>query len=90
MLDDYGQKWNHTPVQFELNRKFSLTHNPTIDIMTTDPDIYDNYKSQVNAYGETSVYKSDCGQFVPKSESASGRGGSRPPAVSIVAAVIVP
>ncbi len=34
--------------------------------MTADPDIYDNYKRQVNAYDETSVYKRDCGQFVPK------------------------
>ena len=50
----------------EINRKFARTHNPTDDTMTAGPDIYDNYKSQVNAYGETSVYKCDCGQFVPK------------------------
>ena len=66
MIDDYGQKWKHTPVQFELNRKFSHTHNPTDDIMTAGPDIYDNYKRQVHAYGETRVYKRDCGQLVPK------------------------
>ena len=34
--------------------------------MTGDPDIYDNYKRQVNAYDDTSVYKFDCGQLVPK------------------------
>jgi hypothetical protein len=34
--------------------------------MTAGPGIYDNYKRQVNAYGETSVYKRDCGQLVPK------------------------
>jgi hypothetical protein len=34
--------------------------------MAAGPGIYDNYKCQVNAYGETSVYKCDCGQLVPK------------------------
>jgi hypothetical protein len=34
--------------------------------MAAGPCIYDNYKCQVNAYGETSVYKHDCGQLVPK------------------------
>jgi hypothetical protein len=34
--------------------------------MTAGPGIYDNYKRQVNVYGETSVYKRDCGQLVPK------------------------
>ena len=34
--------------------------------MVGGPGIYDNYKLQVNAYGETSVYKRDCGQLVPK------------------------
>ena len=57
MLDDYGQKWKHTPAQFELNRKFARAHNPTDDSMAAGPVIYDNYKRQVNAYGETSVYK---------------------------------
>ena len=33
--------------------------------MDAGPGIY-NYKHQVNAYGETSVYKRDCGQLVPK------------------------
>ena len=66
MIDDYGQKWKHTPEQFELNRKFARAHNPTDDIMEGGPGIYDNYNHQVNAYGETSVYKSDCGQLVPK------------------------
>ena len=55
MLDDYGQKWKHTPAQFEINRKFARTHNPPDDIMTVGPDIYDNYKCQVNSYGETIV-----------------------------------
>jgi hypothetical protein len=55
MIDDYGQKWKHTPAQFELNRKFARVHNPTDDSMETDPYIYDNYKRQVNGYGETSV-----------------------------------
>ena len=66
MLDDYGQKWKHTPVQFELNRKFARAHNPTDDNMAAGPDIFDNYRRQVNAYGETSVYKCDCVQLVPK------------------------
>jgi hypothetical protein len=46
----------------------SLTHlyNPTDDSMTVGPGIYDNYKGQVNDYGETIVYKRDCGQLVPK------------------------
>ena len=65
-LDDFGQKWKHTAAQFELNRKFARSHNPDDDNMTAGPGIYDNYKRQVNAYGETSVYKRDCGQLVPK------------------------
>ena len=57
LLDDYGRKWRHTPTQFDLNRKFfAHVHNPD-DSMTVGPDIYDNYKRQVNAYGETIVYK---------------------------------
>jgi hypothetical protein len=52
MLDDYGQKWKHTPAQFELNRKITRAHNPTDDDMTTVPVICDNYKCQVNAYGQ--------------------------------------
>ena len=68
MFDDYGQKWKHTPVQFDLNWKFARAHNPTDDRMTTDPDIYDNYKRQVHVYGETRVYKCDYGQLVPKTE----------------------
>ena len=43
-----------------------MAHNPTDDSMAAGPDIYDNYKCQVNVYGETSVYKRDCGQLVPK------------------------
>jgi hypothetical protein len=66
-LDDFGQKWKHTPSQFELNRKFARTHNPDDESMDAGPGIYDNYKRQVNAYGETSVYKCDGGQLVPKS-----------------------
>jgi hypothetical protein len=65
-LDDFGQKWNHNAVQFEINRRFASAHNPDDESMTAGPGIYDNYKRQVNAYGETSVYKRDCGQLVPK------------------------
>ena len=54
MIDDYDQKWKHTPAQFEINRKFARAHNPTDDSMTVVPDIYDNYKRQVNAYGMSS------------------------------------
>jgi hypothetical protein len=64
-LDDFGQKWKHNAVQFEINRRFARTHNPDDESMAAGPGIYDNYKSQVNAYGETSVYKRDCGQLVP-------------------------
>ena len=71
MLDDYGQKWKHTSEQFELNRKFARAHSPMDDSMETGPDIYDNYKHQVNVYGETSVYKRDCGQLVPKPVATS-------------------
>ena len=39
--------------------------------MTAGPGISDNYKSQVNVYGETSVYKRDCGQLVPKAAVAT-------------------
>ena len=55
-LDDFGQKWNHNTAKFELNRKFAPEHNPDDDSMATGPGIYDNYKRQVNVYGETSVY----------------------------------
>ncbi len=65
-LDDFGQKWKHNAVQFELNRRFAHTHNPDDESMTASPGIYDKYKIQVNAYGETSVCKRDCGQLVPK------------------------
>ena len=34
--------------------------------MVAGSGIYDNYKRQVNAYGETRVYKRDSGQLVPK------------------------
>ena len=70
-LDDFGQKWKHTASQFELNRRFTRSHNPDDESMTTGPDIYDNYKRQVNAYGETSVYKRDCGHLVPKPADAT-------------------
>ena len=65
-LDDFEQKWKHTPAQFERNRRFALSHNPDDENMTSGPVIYDNYKRLVNTYGETSVYKRDCGQLVPK------------------------
>jgi len=32
--------------------------------MASGPGIYDNYKLQVNSYGETSVFNRDCGQLV--------------------------
>jgi hypothetical protein len=70
-LDDFGQKWKHSAAQFELYRKFARSHNPDDDSMTAGPGIYDNYKRQVNAYGETSVYKRDCGQLVPKPVAAT-------------------
>ncbi len=70
-LDDFGQKWKHSAAQFELNRKFARSHNPDDDSMAAGPGIYDNYKRQVNAYGETSVYKRDCGQLVPKPVAAN-------------------
>ena len=66
VLDDSGQKWKHTATQFELNRRFTLSNNSDDENMTGGPDIYDNYKRQVNTYGETSVYKRDCAQLVPK------------------------
>ena len=70
-LDDFGQKWKHTAAQFELNRRFARSHNPDDESMAAGPGIYDNYKRQVNAYGETSVYKRDCGQLVPKPAAAT-------------------
>jgi hypothetical protein len=70
-LDDFGQKWKHSVTQFELNRRFARSHNPDDESMAAGPGIYDNYKSQVNAYGETSVFKRDCGQLVPKSAAVT-------------------
>jgi hypothetical protein len=65
-LDDFGQKCKHNAVQFELNRRFASAHNPDDESMSAGPGIYDKYKCQVNSYGETSVYKRDCGHLVPK------------------------
>ena len=65
-LDDFGQKWKHSDTQFELNHRFALSHNPDDESKVAGPGIYDNYKHQVNAHGETIVYKRDCGQLVPK------------------------
>ena len=70
-LDDFGQKWKHNAAQFELNRRFAHAHNPDDESMATGPGIYDNYKRKVNTYGETSVYKRDCGQLVPKPVAAT-------------------
>jgi hypothetical protein len=70
-LDDFGQKWKHTAAQFELNRRFARLHNPDDERMAAGPGIYNNYKRQVNAHGETSVYKRDCGQLVPKPAAAT-------------------
>jgi hypothetical protein len=58
-LDDVEQKWKHNDVQFELNRRFARAHNPDDEIIVAGPGIYDNFQCQVNAYGETSVYKRD-------------------------------
>lgn len=41
------------------------------DSMVEGPVIYDNCKHQVNVYGETRVYKRDCGQLVPKPATAT-------------------
>jgi hypothetical protein len=65
-LDDFGQKWKHNTVQVDLNRRFAHAHNPDDGSIVPGPGIYDNYKRQVNAYGETSVYKRVCGHLVPK------------------------
>ena len=70
-LDDFGQKWKHTTAQFELNRRFTRSHNPDDENMTAGPGIYDNYNHQVNVCGETRVYKRDCGQLVPKPAAAT-------------------
>jgi Tfp pilus assembly protein PilV len=32
-LDDFGQKWKHNAVQFELNRRFAQSHNPDDESM---------------------------------------------------------
>ncbi len=47
-----GQKWKHNAVQFELNRRFAREHNPDDESIVAGPGIYDNYKRQVNDYGE--------------------------------------
>jgi hypothetical protein len=39
-------------VQFELNRRFTREHNPDDESIVAGPGIYDNYKRQVNDYGE--------------------------------------
>jgi hypothetical protein len=49
-----------------LDRNNPDDENPDDESMVAGPGIYDNYKRQVNSYGETSVYKRDCGQLVPK------------------------
>ena len=70
-MDDFGQKWKHNAAQFELNHRFARSHNPDDKSIAAGPSIYDNYKRQVNAYGETSVYKRHCGQLVPKLAAAT-------------------
>ena len=45
-LDDFGQKWKHNTVQFDLNRRFAHVHNPDDESMSAGPGIYDNYKRQ--------------------------------------------
>ena len=48
--------------------------NPTVEPIAFEPSddgIYDNYKSQVNSFGETSGYKRDYEQIVPKPVAAT-------------------
>ena len=53
------------------------TNWATDNSMHVGPGIYNDYKRQVNAYGETSVYKRDCGQLVPRSGLACGHAHER-------------
>ncbi len=69
MFYDFGQKWSHTAQQFEINRKFARAHNPTYESMAGGPGIYDPYRSQVNAYGQISVYKREWSQPVPPKDA---------------------
>jgi hypothetical protein len=72
VLDDFGQKWKHTPAQFDLNRKFARARaQPRRRKHGCRSRYYDSYKRQVNAYGLTSVYKRDSGQLVPKPADAT-------------------
>ena len=66
MLDDMGQKWKHTPDQFETNRLFARVRNPDDDSLGAGPGIFNLFKRQVNAYGELAAYKHDCNKLVPK------------------------
>ena len=66
MLDDMGQKWKHTPDQFETNRLFARARNPDDDSLAAGPGIFNLFKRQVNAYGELAAYKRDCSKLVPK------------------------
>ena len=66
MLDDMGQKWKHTPDQFETNRLFASDRNPDDESLAVGPGIFNLFKRQVNAYGELAAYKRDCGKLVPK------------------------
>ena len=62
-----GQKWKHTPDQFETNRLFARARNPDDESLDVGPGIFNLFKRQVNAYGELAAYKRDCGKLVPKS-----------------------
>ena len=47
---------------------------PTVEPVAFEPSddgIYDNYKRQVNAFGETSGYNRDSGQLIPKPVAAT-------------------
>jgi len=66
MLDDYGQKWFHTPEQFETNRLFARVRNPDLEAIAGGPGIFNVFKRQVNAYGQLAAYKSACSKLVPK------------------------
>jgi hypothetical protein len=66
MLDDYGQKWFHTPEQFEINRLFGRGRDPELEVIAAGPGIFNVFKRQVNSYGQLAAYKSACSKLVPK------------------------
>ena len=80
MLDDYVQKWRHTPEQFETNRLFARAWNPDDDSMVAGSDIFNVFKRQVNfvsAFGELVDYKRDCSKLVPSPPLRSKQTGEQ-------------